>query len=96
LNALERSFVEAALFRSCPYPRILETLWGLALDPGGSGHGSFRPWGADEQFRTEVEPPAEAERPSLTDRLARIPAGLGYLSRIVSGTLGRARFHSDL
>jgi hypothetical protein len=96
LNALERSFVEAALFRSCPYPRILEALWGLAIDPGGSGHGSFRPWGADEQFRAEVDLPVEPERRRFTHRLARIPAGLGYLSRVVSGTLGRGRFHADL
>ena len=96
LNALERSFVEAALFRSCPYPRILETLWGLGIDPRGSGHGSSRPWGADEQFRAEVDLPLEAERPRFTDRLARIPAGLSYLGRVVSGTLGRGRFHADL
>ena len=96
LNRLERSFVEAALFRSCPYPRILEVLWALGIDPRGSGHGSRRPWGSDEQFRAEVEGSANAEPTRFTDRLARIPAGLGYLRSIVSGSLGRGRFHSDL
>jgi hypothetical protein len=96
LRRLERSFVEAALFRSCPYPRILEGLWALAIDPRGSGHGSHRPWGADEQFRAEVEGTAEAEGPRFVDRLARVPAGLAYLMRVLSGNLGRGRYHSDL
>ncbi len=96
LDRLERSFVEAALFRSCPYPRILEAFWNLAIDPRGSGHGSHRPWGVDEQFRAAVEGSADAEEVGFTDRLGRIPAGLGYLKRVVSGTLGRGRFHSDL
>lgn len=96
LDRLERSFVEAALFRSCPYPRVLEALWNLAIDPRGSGHGSHRPWGVDEQFRALVEGSADAEAVGLTDRLRRIPAGLGFLKRVVSGTLGRGRFHSDL
>lgn len=96
LSWLERSFVEAALFRSCPYPRILEVLWALGIDPKGSGHGRERPWGADDQFRAEVAHLADDEASGLADRVARIPAGLGYLKRMVSGALGGGTFHSDL
>lgn len=96
LRRLERSFVEASLFRSCPYPRLLEVLWTLAIDPKRSGHGRHRPWGSDEQFRVEVEGGAEVEKTTFIDRLTRIPAGLAYLRSVAAGALGSGSFHTDL
>ncbi len=96
LRKLERSFVEASLFRSCPYPRLLEAFWTLAIDPKRSGHGRHRPWGADEQFRVEVEGGEEVEKATLRDRLTRIPAGLAYLRSVAAGSLGSGSYHTDL
>lgn len=90
LDRLERAYVEAALFRSCPSHRLLRTLWTAGMAPGASGHGAHRPWEADEDFRHDVEG-AVASEVDLASRLARLPAGIAFLRRAVSGSLGGPR-----
>lgn len=89
LDWLERSYVEIALFRSCPSQRLPRWLWTLGMDPRGSGHGDHRPWESDADFRYDVTgDDVETTPTGLADRIRRIPAGLGYLRRTVAGRLG--------
>lgn len=88
LDRLERAYVEAGLFRSCPSRRLLRGLWSLGVAPGASGHGDRRPWEADDEFIDDVER-AHRERTGWVDRLGRVPASLGFLGRSLTGALGR-------
>lgn len=89
LDWLERSYVETALFRSCPSQRLPRWLWSLGMDPKGSGHGPHRPWASDREFRYDVTGVDPARPPTgLVDRARRIPAGLAFLGRTLVGNLG--------
>lgn len=96
LDWLERSYLEVGLFRSCPSQRLPRWLWTLGIDPRGSGHGTHRPWAADEEFRYDVTGDDQGvAATSVRDRLQRIPAGLAFLRRTLAGRLGGPRVGTD-
>ncbi len=91
LAALERNYIEAGMFRSCPSPSLERALWLMGLAPVRSGHGRIRPWTSDRQFETEVAPTGGHEvavSAPRRSRLARVPAVVAYAGRVVSGRLG--------
>ena len=86
LEQLERHFV-ASLFPSpdrCPSIWLSQRLWEAGLIPVWSGHGSARPWQAEERWVAGGEPdmPAAPRRRDLIGRLRHVGAWFGYLRRV--------------
>ena len=65
-TVLERSYILTGLFGACPSLRARQALWSAGIRPKASGHGSARPWQANELFKRvfHLDTPS-----SLGDRL---------------------------
>ena len=72
-RALERAYINAELFNSCPSVRLARILWVAGLRPSASGHGGKRPWQVEEMFRKVFHLPDES-RVNV-----RLVAQLGHL-----------------
>ena len=87
IGALERGLVASALLGACPSIRMRRLLWGAAIRPGVSGHGTARPWKVGEAFQQAF---AIHEELTFTDR-ARAHLGAWRHWRRFAGILGLPR-----